>query len=264
MTVQFEKLTDSQWNAISDIFPKRKRTLCLRNILNALLYIVRTGCQWRNLPKENPKWTAVYYYFDKWITDGTFEKINLRLNSIDRVNELRKANPSLVCVDSQSVKLNPMLEKDRGIDGNKRVNGRKRQYLVDSGGRLCAVVVHAANIADAKGALSLLDKLDNITERLEKFLGDTSYNGIFAEAVEKKGFKYEKSARIGGNADLTLEQPKSGKKFIIEAKRWVVERSFSWTNFFRRNTKDYERKVESSESWLILANSTIMFQRIKN
>lgn len=262
MIIQFEKLTDSQWDAISDIFSKRKRTLCLRNVLNALLYIVRTGCQWRNLPKGNPKWTAVYYYFDKWIADGTFEKINFRLNSIDRVNEQRKAKPSLLCVDSQSVKLNPMLEKDRGIDGNKRVNGRKRQYLVDTGGRLWAVVVHAANVADGKGGLTLLDRIDSITERLEKFLGDTSYNGIFAETVVKKGFDYEKSARICGNADETIEQPKTGKKFIVQAKRWVVERSFAWTNFFRRNVKDYERNVESAECWLLLANSTIMLQRI--
>ncbi len=262
MTKQFEKLTDSQWNAISDIFPKRKRVLSLRMVLNALLYIVRTGTQWRNLPQENPKWTAVYYYFKKWIADGTFEKINFKLNQIDREAEAKNSMPSLLCVDSQSIKLNSMLQKDRGIDGNKHVNGRKRQYLVDTGGRLCAVVVHAANIADGKGALTLLGRIDSLTERLEKFLGDTAYNGIFADAVEKKGLKYEKSARISGNADQTVEQPKTGKKFIVEAKRWVVERSFSWTNYFRRNTKDYERNVESSEAWLLLANSTIMLQRI--
>ena len=235
MTEQFEKLTDPQWNAISDIFPKRKRILSLRAVLNALLYIVRTGTQWRNLPEGNPKWTAVYYraayrYFREWVADGTFEKINFRLNQIDRKREAKNLTPSLLCVDSQSIKLNPMLEKDRGIDGNKHINGRKRQYLVDTGGRLCAVVVHAANLADGKGGVTLLDKIDSITERLEKFLGDTAYNGIFADAVEKKGFKYEKSARISGNADETVEQPKTGKKFIVEAKRWVVERSFGWTN----------------------------------
>ena len=262
MTKQFEKLTDSQWEAISDIFSKRKRTLLLRAVLDALFYIVRTGVQWRNLPKEHPKWTAVYYYFRKWKADGTFEKVNFLLNEIDRQREGRNLTPSLLCVDSQSVKLNPMLEKDRGIDGNKCVNGRKRQYLVDIGGRLYAVVVHAANIADGKGGLSLLDKIESITERLEKFLGDTAYNKIFAAGVEEKGFKYEKSARIGGNADQTVEQPKSGKKFIVESRRWVVERSFAWTNFFRRIIKDYERNVESSEAWLLLANSAIMLQRI--
>lgn len=262
MTKQFKKLTDSQWDAISDIFTKRKRLLSLRLVVNALLYMVRVGCQWRNLPSEYPKWTAVNYYFEKWKSDGTIEKINTRLNEIDRQKEERESSPSLLCSDSQSVKLNPMLEKDRGIDGNKHVNGRKRQFLVDTGGRLWVVLVHAANVADGKGALPLLEKLDSVSERLKLFLGDTAYNGVFAEAVEKKGFEYEKSARIGGNADPDIEQPKTGKKFIVEAKRWVVERSFAWTNFFRRVTKDYERTVESAEAWLLLANSTIMLQRI--
>ena len=261
MTKQFKKLTDSQWLAISDIFIKRKRTLCLRAVVNALLYIVRTGCQWRNLPQEYPKWTAVNYYFECWKTDKTFERINIRLNQIDRQKEHRESTPSLVCVDSQSVKLNPMIEKDRGIDGNKCVNGRKREYLVDTGGRLWVAVVHAANIADGKGALPLLDKLDGITERLEKFLGDTSYNKIFANAVSKAGYVFEKSARFT-EADKSVEQPKKGKKFVVESKRWVVERSFAWTNFFRRVTKDYERTVESSVAWLLLSNSTIMLQRI--
>ncbi len=224
MTSQFEKLTDSQWNAISDIFPQRKRILSLRTIVNALLYIVRTGCQWRNLPESYPKWTAVYYYFEKWQANQTIERINFRLNSIDRENESRKATPSLLCIDSQSVKLNPMLEKDRGIDGNKRVNGRKRQYLVDTGGRLWAVVVHAANMADAKGGLPLLAKVEQLN-RLEKFLGDTAYNGIFADALLAKGYQYEKAACIAGNADQSAVEIKTGKKFIVEAKRWVIERS---------------------------------------
>ena len=230
MTKQFEKLTDSQWAAISDIFTKRKRVLSLRSVVDALLYMVRVGCQWRNLPSEYPKWTAVNYYFEQWTANGTIATINIRLNEIDRQKELRTKTPSLLCADSQSVKLSPMMEKDRGIDGNKHVNGRKRQLLVDTGGRLWGVVVHAANIADGKGALPLLDDLGNVEKTLEKFLADTAYNGIFAEAVGKMGYKYEKSARIGGNADQTIEQPKTGKKFIVEAKRWVVERTIGWTN----------------------------------
>jgi transposase len=261
MTKQFEKLTDSQWEAISDIFVKRKRRLCLRNVLNALLFLVRTGTQWRNLPAEHPHWTAVNYYFECWKKEGIFEKINLRLNMLDRAQEERAITPSLLSVDSQSVKLNPMLEKDRGIDGNKKVNGRKRQFLVDTGGRLFGVEVHAANIADGKGGLALLDKMEGYVSRLEKFLGDTSYNGIFAQKVEEKGYVFEKAARLDEGAKKESKAT-GGKKFVVEAKRWVVERSFAWTNFFRRVTKDYERTVESSASWLLLANSTIMLQRI--
>ena len=263
MTKQFTKLTDSQWDAISDIFTKRKRELDLRCVFNAILYILRTGVQWRNLPTEYPKWTAVYYYFDVWKNDKTFDNINILLNKIDREDSAESPIFSSLCVDSQSVKLNPMLGKDRGTDGNKKVNGRKRQYLVDTDGRLCTVVVHAANIADGRGALVLLDKLEGFSEHLKSFLGDTSYNKIFAEAVIKKGYIYEKAARISGNADATVEQPKKGKKFIVEPVRWVVERTIAWSNFFRRITKDYERTVESSVAWLLLANSTIMLQRIE-
>ena len=201
MTKQFERLTDAQWEAISHIFTKRKRKLDLREVLNAILYIVRSGIQWRNLPKEFPKWTAVCYYFMSWKEDGTFERLNTVLNELDRKRMDKAATPSLLCVDSQSVKLNPMLDKDRGIDGNKKVNGRKRQFLVDTQGRLWGVCVHAANIADGKGALPLLDDLEAILTRLEKFLGDTAYNGIFAEAAQEKGYQFEKSARLGqGNS----------------------------------------------------------------
>lgn len=261
MTSQHKALNDSQWNAICEIFPERKRKLSIRLVLDALFYVVRTGCQWRNLPSCHPKWTAVYYYFDKWTKDASLENVNILLNELDRVKNNKNETPSLLCIDSQSVKLSPMMGEDRGIDGNKRVNGRKREFLVDTDGRIWGVAVHAANIADGKGGLPLIDNISNISS-VKKILGDTAYNGIFADAVVKIGCIYEKSARIGGNADQEKVQPKTGKKFIAEAKRWVVERTIGWTNFFRRITKDYERTKESSESWLLLANITIMLQRI--
>ena len=132
---------------------------------------------------------------------------------------------------------------------------------MDVDGRLWRVVVHAANIADGKGALPLLDNMEHINECLEKFLGDTSYNGVFAQGVAEKGYLFEKAARLdeGSSAIQTAHQ---GKKFVVEPKRWAVERSFAWTNFFRRVCKNYERTVQSSEAWLLLANITIMLQRI--
>ncbi len=114
-----------------------------------------------------------------------------------------------------------MLEKDRGIDGNKKANGRKRQFLVDTGGRLWAVKVHAANIADGKGGVPLLDNAEAFKERLEKFLGDTSYNNIFAKEVEKKGYLFEKAAQLNEDAKIIIDT-KEKKKFVVEAKRWVV------------------------------------------
>lgn len=256
MTKQYERLTDSQWDAISPIFTKRKRKIELREVVDALFYITRVGCQWRNLPDCFPKWGAVYYYFDVWKSDGTIEKMNIYLNELDRKKEDRELSPSLVCVDSQSVKLSPMMEKDRGIDGNKNVNGRKRQFLVDTGGRVWMALAHAANIADGKGAVAFTTKITDTLTRLEKFLGDTAYNGIFEEAVRESCYEYEKVAKINAKENNT--------KFVIEPKRWVVERTIGWSNFFRRIVKDYERTVESSVAWVLLANSIIMIQRLNN
>jgi transposase len=161
MTKQFSKLTDYQWDQSlrrsgSPFFNlKRKRKLDLRDVMNrtggpAILYILRTGCQWRNLPENYPHWQAVYYYFDQWKTDATVEKVNRAVNQLDRKNEGREEFPSAFCVDSHSVKLAPMICEYRGLDGYKLVNGRKRQLLVDTGGRLWAAEVHAANEGDAR------------------------------------------------------------------------------------------------------------------
>lgn len=103
MTKQFTELTDYQWAAISPFLPlKRKRKLDLCQVMNAILWLLRTGCQWRNLPKQYPHWQAVYYYFDRWKTDGTLEQINRALNQLDREQEEREAFPSVFCVDSQT------------------------------------------------------------------------------------------------------------------------------------------------------------------
>lgn len=128
MTKQFSKLTDSQWAAISPFFNlKRKRRHDLRQITNTILWLLRTGCQWRNLPEEWPNWQAVYYYFERWKQDGTFERINVALNQLDRKQEKKEAYPSVLCIDAQSrsagaVKLHPMICEYRGMDTNKRVN----------------------------------------------------------------------------------------------------------------------------------------------
>jgi len=246
------ELTDPQWDAISPFFNlERKRKLNLRQVMNALLYVVRTGCQWRNLPPQWPNWQAVYYYFDKWKNNGLFEKINRIVNQLDRKQEGREEYPSIFSIDSQSVKLSPRIFEDRGIDANKKVNGRKRQLLVDSGGRLWAAHAHAGNIGDGPAALLLIPHILYYSDRLEKIYGDQAYNGVFAEKVNEFGFDFEKASR-----------PESAKGFVPVAKRWVVERSISWTNYFRRLVKDYEYTTSSSVAWLYLANTQLMLQRI--
>ena len=148
----YQPLTDSQWQVISLLLPmQRKRRLCLRQVFNALLYVCRTGCQWRALPAEFPAWTAVYYYFYRWQHTGLWPQLNAVLNQLDRVAQHQEATPAFACVDSQSVKLAPRIHEQRGLDGGKHVNGRKRQVLTDSNGRIWVAHVHAANAHDSRG-----------------------------------------------------------------------------------------------------------------
>lgn len=255
MTTQWQPLTDYQWAAISPFFNlQRKRKHDLRQILDVILWLSRTGCQWRNLPPYWPHWQAVYYYFDQWKRKGTFEHINAALNQLDRLHKNREAHPSALCIDSQSVKLSPMIDEHRGTDAHKRVNGRKRTFIVDTQGRLWVADVNAANQADGQlGSQLISSLLWRVGERLEKVFGDQAYNGVFAHQLALWSIDFEKASR-----------PESVRGFVPVANRWVVERSIAWTNFFRRVTKDYEHTVSSSVNWLYLANIQIMLQRIES
>jgi transposase len=230
----------------------RKRKHDLRQIIDSILWLLRTGCQWRNLPGEWPNWQAVYYYFKQWKHDGTFEQMNAALNQMDRKRAGRQPYPSVLCIDAQSVKLSPMINQHRGLDANKRVNGRKRELLVDTDGRLWVAGVHAAHQAEGPASIPLIrDMLWRVGERLEKVYGDQSYNGVFAQALADWSIDFEKASR-----------PESARGFVPVAKRWVVERTIAWTNFCRRVVKDYEYTVGSSVSWLYLSNIQLMLQRI--
>ena len=253
MQSQFERLTDDQWEGIKVFFNwQRKRGLDLREVFNAILFVARTGLQWRNLKETKfPHWQAVYYYFDKWKKDGTIEKVNHKLNQMERIQNGREPFPSLGLADSQSVKLAPMIYEDRGRDGNKKVNGRKRHLLVDVLGRIYKSHVHAANLHDSPEGVNLLDVSTEYFTSLKKILADKSYRGSFAQAVEKAAVEFE-----------TPSHCEKVRGFVVEAKRWVVERTFAWLNFFRRTVMDYEHTTESTESFLYLANISICLWRI--
>jgi transposase len=254
MTKQWVPLTDSQWAAISPFFNlKRKRKHDLRQIMDAILWLLRTGCQWRNLPTQWPNWQAVYYYFQIWKTNGTLQALNHMLCQLDRQQEGLASYPSLLSIDSQSVKLSPLIGESRGLDAYKRINGRKRQILVDTGGRLWFAWVHRADEADGRVAAGLMADIACLSERLKKIVGDQAYNGIFAQKLADWGIRFEKASR-----------PETARGFVPIAKRWVVERSIAWTNFYRRLVKDYEYTVSSSAAWLYLANIQILLQRIRH
>lgn len=253
MQTQYQRLTDGQWQVIKEYLNhQRKRQIDLREVMDAIFYVTRTGVQWRNLSETKfPDWQAVYYYFDQWKKNGVYEKINAALNQLERTQKGRKPTPSVGFADSQSVKLVPMLYEHRGIDGNKKVNGRKRHILVDVLGRIYQCHVHAANLHDSPQGVHLLKDTTGFFERLEKIMADNTYRGTFAEAVELAGMTFE-----------VPERPENTKGFVLEAKRWVVERTFAWFNFFRRVAIDYEHTTESARAFMFLANISICLWKI--
>ena len=253
MHVQYERLTDGQWEVIKEFLPiKRKRKHDLREIFNAILWVTRTGAQWRNLDSSFPKWNAVYYYFYNWSRQGILMQINNALNELERMVLGREPCPSLGIIDSQSVKLAPMIYEHRGIDGNKKINGRKRQILTDTLGRIWQAWVHPANEHDSPAGAHLLKMDHEQMYRLQKIIGDKAYRGTFAEACLELNIEFEVPIR-----------PEGLKGFVVEAKRWVVERTIAWFNFFRRINMDHEHTVESSVAFLYLANSSMVLEKIK-
>lgn len=252
MANQFKELSDSQWDEVKIFFDTgRKRKHCLRAILNAIFWLLRTGAPYRYLESSYPKWQIVYYYFTKWNTDGSLDAMNEWLNHLERAASNREKTPSLMAADSQSAKLAPFLDKERGTDANKKVNGRKRQILVDTLGLVWAAVVHAANIADTKGGTPLLEDVKDKVPRLKKILIDHAYKGTFSAAA----------GQILGVETEVAAKPESTKGFIPIAKRWVVERTFAWLNFYRRLSKDYEQNPENSAAWIFWANSWLILER---
>ena len=252
MRKKFEPLTDSQWQVIAEFLPlQRKRRIDLRKVVDGIRWINEAGSQWRNLPPCFPDWSAVYYYFRKWGHDGTLRELNTRLNSRQRIVVEKEATPSLVCVDSQSIKLAPFISEERGLDGNKKINGRKRQVLVDTLGLVWGVVVHAANGGDSIYGGVVILEVKQALKRTKRILVDKAYEGEFFE-VSKKA--------IGVIPEVSSKPP-TAKGFVPVKWRWVSERTFGWFNFFRRLSKDYEKTVESSESWILWANCQMILAK---
>lgn len=247
-------LTDSQWEIIEKIIndQRKSRKHRLRVVVNAILYLLTTGCQWRNLPREFGAWTSVYYYFDQWKRTGVIEEIYRVLYQKVRIAEGRSASPSLGIIDSQSVKTTRRGSQSRGIDGGKRIKGRKRHIICDTLGLPVSVIVHAANIHDSKAAPEVLRELANVTDSVTTVIADGGYRGkTLADFAQR-------SARI--NLEITLRKSAS-KEFKPLSKRWIVERSFSWLESFRRLSRDYEFLNDSAQAMIFLAFIKIILNR---
>lgn len=252
MQTQFTELSDSQWEVIK-IFLKghRPKKHNLRTMANAILWITRTGSQWRNLESKYPCWQSVYYYFRQWKTKGVLGQILVYLVEYERKRQGRQTEASAAAVDSQSIKKSPFVSLDTGLDGGKLVNGRKRHLLVDTLGLPLAIHVSSACTSDAVGGFDLLWQAEQRSSRLELIRGDQAYAKLFRQAASYYGWQVDTSKR-----------PESEQGFVPQTGRWQVERSFGWTNFFRRLVKDYEKNVESSVAFLQLMFIAIILARI--
>lgn len=249
-------VTDRQWQIIERLLPKRSKVgrppIDRREIVNAILYVVRTGRQWRMLPNDFPTWNTVYWNFWRWSRDGTWERIHDALREKIRKTEDKKPTPTAAIVDSQSVRTAEGGE-ERGFDAAKKITGRKRHLAVDTLGLVLAISIHGADWQDYDGACFVMMKLKKAFRRLKVIFADSAYKKNDLPRWVKKTF---------GWILQTVLRPVGAKGFVVLPKRWIVERTFAWIARYRRTSKDYEKTIKSSETMIHLAMITLMSRRL--
>jgi transposase len=249
--------TDEEWAVLEPLLPTtrrlgRPRTCNLRTIIEAILYILATGCQWRALPRDFPPRSTVQGYFYRWRDDGTWHSISAQLVVRARRALGRNVMPSAGIIDSQSA---PTTESGgpRGVDAGKRIKGRKRHIVTDTQGFLLAVRLHEANIQDPHGAVPLLRALRRRFPGLRHIFADRVYRGPqLRTALED----------CGPWTIEIVERPPGVKGFQLLPRRWVVERTFAWLGRSRRLAKDFEATMASATAWLLLANLRLLSRRL--
>ena len=256
-------LTDEQWAILAPLIPPaqqsnrggRPRTVNMREVLNTLFYLNRSGCQWDMLPHDLLPTSTVYDYFAQWRDDGTWTKMVQALREQTRVQAGREPTPSAICIDSQSVKTTEMGGPERGYDGGKKINGRKRHLLVDTLGVLLAVLITSAGLDDGVAAPLLLGHITpHDFPRLVTIFADQKYHNHTLDA-------WMAEHRAGWRIEITV-RPEGTKGFTPLAKRWVIERTNAWQGRHRRNSKDYERSTESSTAMIQISNIHLMLNRL--
>ncbi len=249
-------VTDRQWDCIKDDVPQAKtggrpRTVDIRQVINAILYVLVTGCQWRQLPKDYPKWQTVYSDFRMWRDDGTWQRMHDTLRARVRQQVGRHKHPTAGCLDSQSVKASAH-RGERGYDAGKMVKGRKRHLLVDTMGLLLVIVVTAACVSDPQGAKLVFGRLGGSGKKLRRIWVDGTYRGTLINwVIDHCQFLLQAVLRADTH-----------KGFVVLPRRWVVERTFAWLTQCRRLGKDYEVLPKSSEALIYIAMTRLMMRRL--
>jgi len=247
-------LTDAQWNNIKKYLYNmgRKRKHSIRSVWNGMMYLLKTGCQWRMLPKEYPSWQVVYYYYRKWVDAELFDKLLDKLRSKTRVKLNQKALPTLGIMDSQSIRWGNNRSL-KSYDGNKKVKGIKRHVVVDKNGFLLAVMVTVAHIHDSQAVQCLMRVFKDSYANIKTVIADGGYRGDIIEMV-KKNFAYTLEVV------MRKKEPASAT-FKPVHKRWIIERTFSWFDNDRRLCRNYELLMESAEEMVKLSAIKLLLNK---